>query len=148
MTCRDAERLAAASHPGADHGALASHLASCPGCRRHHAGLAAGLEQWRQEFAALPIPPTEREWHAVRRARRSGTGSENPLLRWFAWSTAPLTAVAAYALLAYAPPARWTSPQGQAIAQTTAITSSAVFVDSQTGWLVVWANEPGAAVSQ
>lgn len=96
----------------------------------------------------MPIPPAEWEWQAVRRARRAGNGSETPLVRWFAWSAAPLTAAAVFALLAYAPATRWVPPRGQALAQDTPVTSSAVFVDSQTGWLVVWANEPGATVSQ
>lgn len=146
MTCREADHLtfsAATRPPGSE---LAAHLASCPACQRRHAGLAAGLEHWRRDAAAIVVPPVEREWQALRRARRTAAGGDTLLVRWVAWAAAPLIAAAAFLVLALQPPGRPPASAGTSVARDNPAASSAVFVDAQSGWLVVWANEPGPAV--
>ncbi len=153
---------------------VADHLASCPECRSLQEGLTKSLHDWQREVGDVPIPDPQTEWHAVRRKIRQGEGAATPAAAWAGLLriAAPLTAVAAIALVVWQarPPALGPTPVEPAttVAQTDsfdgtwpemdqhfAFTAHAeyvetdnedaspfVYVDDESGWLIVWASDP------
>lgn len=158
MNCRDAERLIFAERDGAldetQRAALATHLAGCPHCGRVRALLAEAADSWRAAGARVAAPDTGAEWRALRHRMRSVPGG-SPVSprRWPApaWLGIPLGAAAALALLFTAGPTwfggRGETGPGQAIARAEYVelagdeVSAVVYVDEESGWLVVWAVE-------
>lgn len=162
MNCHDAEQLLLAGRdqaltPG-QRADLAGHLASCTGCRRLQAGLDAAADTWRENTRNVAVPDATEEWRRlqarisdadVRRSRRR--------LAPVIWFAAPLAAAAAIALAFLvqsgpSSPVPAPAPLATVAAVTTAPASSAdyvevsdpnatpmVFVDQDSGWLVVWA---------
>lgn len=161
MICRDAQPLLSAERDGAltptERAVLDEHVSCCAACRQDRAALAAAAQSWRAQSAAVSIPDPGVEWHALRQRLRTGdeksttTASSrsrrSPSLAWFA---APLGAAAALALAAtffFSPsPSPVTLAQNAASsAQATSVelpgesSSAMVYVDQESGWLVVWA---------
>ncbi len=154
MNCREAQdQILSGREPSpgdSSTGALAQHLATCAGCRRMQADLTAALASWRREAAVVRVPDAEREWHAVRRRIRQGA-TESP--RWsrslLAWIAVPLGAAAALAFAFFVEPAPTFA--AEQIAHVDAVeapgnnASTMVFVDDQSGWLIVWASDASPA---
>jgi len=163
MNCREAQSQLYADGARAptetSRAALAAHLEGCAGCRRIRDDLAAALTTWRTGTVALAVPDAEREWHAVRRRIRGGdaapladTGRRRSRL---AWLTLPLGAAAAAAIAIFISlPAEKPQPAAAVSVSVPAHTARAdfveapgnnastmVFVDDQSGWLIVWASD-------
>lgn len=158
MNCRQAQ-----DHLFADRGALETtqraaleaHVATCPACRRISENLTAALTDWQRAVASVPVPDSEREWHAVRRQIRGGVEAGTRVTlrpsprRFLPWLAVPLGAAAAIATALYvasdpsqsvpsAPHgivARADSVEAPGAAQTM------VYVDEKSGWLVVYAKD-------
>jgi predicted anti-sigma-YlaC factor YlaD len=137
---------------------LDSHLANCAECKRIRVGLESAFSLWRKQQAAVTIPNSEREWHAVRRRIRGGSAEESTSTRrrrpttWFPWLAFPLSAAAAVMIALYVDPFGLDNPEPvqprtQAVrvdgTGPTGEASTMVFVDDKSGWLVVWANDSG-----
>ena len=155
MNCHSAQRLMSAERDGAlahsERATLASHVATCGECRQKQTAWAAAGEQLRTANARVAVPDPERAWQDIRREIRitasAGSGALEKRLvpRW----TFPVAAAATLAIAATLAP-RWfgdaatenRAPLAVARAdfvETATDTSSMVYVDDKSGWLVVWA---------
>jgi predicted anti-sigma-YlaC factor YlaD len=145
MNCRDIEPLLLAERDGVltsrQHAELATHVAGCPVCRQarlNYGDAVTFLKEWNTIRALLPAPnakPTKKRPLA-------------PVI----WFGAPLAAAAALAIAFFV-----TRPSGSHAPDLTpqasrtevaradfveagdANASTLVYVDKDSGWLVVWA---------
>jgi hypothetical protein len=157
MNCREALSQLAKDRDAApeagDCSDLAGHLAHCRSCRQVGANLEAALASWRTEAAQTAVPDPDQEWLAVRRRLRGAAASRDPAPGWSfkpAWLILPLAA--AIAAVLYLP--RTAAPEmrpgpGALVARANSVdvpggkSSTMVFVDDQSGWLIVWASDAG-----
>lgn len=157
MDCHDAEMLLLAEKDGAPsderRAVLEAHLAGCASCKRLSDDLAAASEHLRASARAVSMPDAGREWREIR-ARIQAPERSAP-----AWSkllpaiAVPLAAAAALAVAFFAEP-QWfrrdVAPVEEARAEFVEVIGSddspIVFVDEQSGWLVVWAVDPADKV--
>lgn len=160
MNCPDSKTLLQAERDGAltdrQRADLARHLADCAGCREFRVNLAAVSEFVRSDAAGVAVPDPATEWQRLQ-ARLNSEEVRLPRKRRLApiyWLSAPLAAAAAIALtflaLQQPPPS---SPTGtESLPAGTPLVASAefvevhnrdatpmVYVDQESGWLVVWA---------
>jgi hypothetical protein len=152
MNCREAEHHIFAEQDGplalAQRTALVEHVGQCPMCRRTRATLASALQAWQGSTRGVTVPDSMRAWHDVRRSLRQGAvPSRVRRQRTLAWIGAPVAAAAAV-VFAFLVNTRSTLPRDMARAEFVEVpaenVSTVVFVDDQSGWLVVWASEAGA----
>jgi len=153
MNCREAEKLILIEREGASgdsrRAALETHLEGCPACRDLQAGLTAATQSWKAMDVKVALPDVEREWHAIRRRMRATEiGPRFSLLP--AWLV-PSLAAAAVAVMVFFIGAPWS---GQETTQSASVAraeyvevadesaSTLVYVDEDSGWLVVWAVAP------
>jgi predicted anti-sigma-YlaC factor YlaD len=153
MNCHAAQRLLSAERDGAlassERASLDAHVAECGECRQMRTAIAAAVESLRAASAQIAVPDADRAWQDIRRAIRTtapaGSRERGAFPRW----TLPLTVAAALALAATLAP-RWLGnpvPTNTArlevaradFVETATNTSSMVYVDDKSGWLVVWA---------
>ncbi len=154
MNCRDTESLILAERDGVltsgQHASLAQHLATCPACRQLRAGLTEATLFMKTEAANVPVPDAGRAWREL----QSGLPGTKPRpakklpLAPVIWFGAPLAAAAAlvFAFLSTQTPA----PRAQSQPETARAdfveagnfnASTMVYVDKDSGWLVVWATD-------
>ena len=112
--------------------------------------MAAAVEHWRAGVAAAKAPDATLAWQELRHELRATTGRREPGAPWFARWMLPLggaAALAAAVVIALVP--QWRggigagSPMNVAAARAEFVevpdnASSMVYVDDQSGWLVVW----------
>jgi hypothetical protein len=156
MNCHQSETLMLAARDCAldpvQGAALAEHVGNCASCRRLQASLDAGFARWKSETTLTSPPDASAAWRLLRaqlaepavRPRRR----RPPLL----WLAAPLAAAAALAFTFYRPTAPVIpAPGPMPIAEIAradfveagdATASTMVYVDKESGWLVVWASGP------
>ena len=151
MNCRAAQRLLSAERDGplenSERVKLEAHIGGCRECRQARAVVSAAVSEWRRSSAAIAVPDAERAWQDIRREIRTSapadTRGSRVLPRW----TLPLTAAAA--VVAGTTAFRWfgdsTPPLATSLevaradfVETAPNTSSVVYVDDKSGWLVVW----------
>lgn len=158
MNCREADSLLQAERDGVlsapQLAELERHVAACPACRRLRADLAEAVAAMRTEAARVPVPDAAQEWRVLQGKLRGAAGASSkprrltPVIRF----GAPLAAAAALALgyfslrplpresgASFAGPARADFVE---VADTGA--STMVYVDKDSGWLVVWAVDDSA----
>ena len=163
MNCREAQDQIFTERDSAPdasrRAALEGHVASCAACRKIRADLAATFAMWRTDAAKTPVPDPDREWYAVRRRMRGGVDSgaevtvapRRNLMRWIAIPVAAAAALALSLSVVLQKPA----PDGvrgpaRPVARLDSIelpdnkASTMVFVDDQSGWLIVWASDAPA----
>ena len=152
MDCHHAEREIFAERDAAlgatRQAAVLAHVASCPGCRRRRDDLAEAAKSWRRAAQAVATPDPGHEWHAVRRQMRDGSASRRGQHHPLGWLAVPLGAAAAIAVAlfviqpgAISPPSESNRPSA---VEVSAGDGSVVFVDEQSGWVVVWEGEVNA----
>lgn len=154
MNCHKSHQLLSAERDGfltADQQiSLETHLKDCSRCRKVRPLVAASVESWRDSTASIQMPDVDRAWQDIRRAKRT-EGSANSrhyagALRWIA----PLGIAAGLAVIASVTP-RWQNhAQAALVAQqekahadyvdVPSDASSMVYVDDQSGWLVIWSD--------
>jgi predicted anti-sigma-YlaC factor YlaD len=152
MNCRSAQRLLSVARDGAlaarECAALATHVEECAECRQFRVTIDAAGESLRTAAARVTVPDEERAWQDVRRelraARPAGRDAWWGAVRW----ALPLGAAAAVALVAFRPesdqPIATRMVARADFVEVPGNASSVVYVDDQSGWLVVWASaEPG-----
>lgn len=169
MNCRDTEQLLQAERDGAlpdnRRADLERHLAECPACREFRSRLSQVSEFVRSEAAGVRVPDADAEWRRLQ-VRMHGDEVRLPRKRRLApvyWLGAPIAAAAALALALLSPSrvppggATDTAGDAPALVATLAIgpddapasaeyvefantdASPMIYVDKESGWLVVWA---------
>lgn len=174
MNCRDNESLILAERDGAlpkaQLAALSDHVATCPACAKLRADLAAAMNTYQAGLHAVATPNADEAWRELqsRLSEPAKRDKKRPLapVIWFGASlaaaaafafaflvTRPLTQPATEeALLVIAPPPPpLHDPSFIAGADYVEAgdpdASIMVFVDKESGWLVVWASDPATATS-
>ncbi len=177
MNCRETENLLFAERDGTltteQRAALGRHVAECSACRHLRADLATAADTWRTATARVKAPDADTEWRKLH-ARLHGAEVRTPAKRRLApivfrgenrvrnllWLAAPLAAAAAVALALFVQ-TRQANPAGsETTPATAALTARAeyvqvsgadaspmVYLDKESGWLVVWAVDGKAPTS-
>jgi len=156
MNCRTIEPLLFAERDGvltaAQHASLAEHLATCTACRQTQAHLAAAMSAIRSDTANVAVPDVDEEWRTLHsRISRDSTGAKKKkTLAPVLWFGAPLAAAAAVAFAFYISPTPATTggaampaeiASAEYVEAGDAEASTMVYVDKESGWLVVWATD-------
>jgi anti-sigma factor RsiW len=160
MNCRDIEPLLLAERDGVltskQHAELAAHVAGCPACRRARLDYGDAVTFLKTDAANVAVPNVDEEWRAIR-AQLHGAVAKPAKKRPLApviWFSAPLAAAAALAFAFFVT----RSPVTQAPSLTPQVSSAEVaradfveagdanastmvYVDKDSGWLVVWATD-------
>lgn len=159
MNCRDIEPLLLAERDGVltpkQHAELAAHVAACPACRQARAIYGEAVTFLKTDAANVAVPDADKEWRTIR-AQLHGEGAKparrHPLAPVI-WFSAPFAAAAALAFAFFVtrspvppttslpPPAPATTEIARAdfVEAGDANASTMVYVDKDSGWLVVWA---------
>ena len=143
MDCHDAQRLISDARDRAlgdsEQSGLEAHLTGCADCRRLSETLAAAAQSWRATVDAAAVPDANLEWQRIQ--RRLSTGSRPSATRRPAlWWGLSLAAAAGLVLALWAPrSARGRETTTGFVEVGEGRGSATVYVDAQTGWLVVWA---------
>jgi anti-sigma factor RsiW len=171
MNCRDSESLILAERDGAltkdQLAILSDHVAACPACARLRTGLATALDAYTTGLASVPAPDANEAWRDLQ-GRLHRPAKKRPLAPVI-WFGTPLAAAAAlaFAFLGTSPtPPSHSEPQVATIAppppplyDPSVIAgadyveagdpnaSTLVYVDKESGWLVVWATDAGTKTS-
>lgn len=151
MNCRDSESLILAERDGAltkpQLAILSDHVASCPACRQRQTTLAATLDRYQIALRDVPVPDADEAWRELQgRLNAPAKREKKRPLAPVIWFGAPLAAAAAlaFALLPKNPETViQTPPEARAefVEAGDASASTLVYVDKESGWLVVWAVE-------
>lgn len=150
MNCRNAENLLHAERDrvltpeeAAD---LERHLGACAACQRTRVLLAESAQAWKERSSAAAAPDSLVEWQAVRRRLRSGERVRH-FRDWRrpAWVCGGLAAAGAALAFALLPvirdrgdPRRQIMPRAEFVEFADADATPVVYLDAETGWLVVW----------
>lgn len=168
MNCRDIESLILAERDGVftqeQHAALSDHIAACPACLQLRTSLNTALDSLQADVAAVTVPDASDSWRELQ-AKLHQPARTRPLAPVF-WLSAPLAAAAAIAIaffairpvapapeagLAIAPPPPLHDPSVIAGAEFVEAgdpnASTLVYVDKESGWLVVWATNADTKTS-
>jgi anti-sigma factor RsiW len=147
MNCRDIESLLLAERdgvlPAERHADFAKHIAACPACRHRREAYGEAVTFLKTDAANVAVPDVDKEWREVR-ARLGANATESKKTRRLApiiWFAAPLAAAAAlaFAYLGYGP--RGSSRDQLTAASAEAAAQTIAYVDKDSGWLVVWADD-------
>jgi predicted anti-sigma-YlaC factor YlaD len=159
MNCRDIEPLLLAERDGVltneQHAALAGHVATCASCRQLRANLSAALDEFRTDAARVSVPNVDEEWRTLR-AQLHGAEAKPTKKRplapviWFSASLAAVAAVAFAFIVGHPTPQPTTLAQATESARPNFVetadsnASTMVYVDKDSGWLVVLAADTTA----
>lgn len=150
MNCRDAETLLLAERdgvlPATQHAELTAHVTTCPGCGQFRAALVDSALFLKADAANVVVPDIEQEWSSVRaRLGKPGSTKVRRPLAPVIWFAAPLAAAAAL-VFAFRGTETDVGAHTPQVAQASyveagdATASTMVYVDKESGWLVVWAS--------
>lgn len=154
MNCRDSESLIASERDGEltknQLTALSEHVAACPACSQLRTHLRIALDTLQSDVTTVTVPDAGEAWRDLQ-SKLHGTKAKSPRKNPLApiiWFSAPLAAAAAIALIFFLNPAP--APQTDAPLATARAdyveagdvnASTMVYVDKDSGWLVVWATD-------
>ncbi len=159
MNCRDNESLILAERDGAltteQRAALSDHVATCPACAQLRTRLHTALDTYKADVAAIPVPDTNQAWRDLQ-SRLHKPARKRPLAPVI-WFGAPLAAAAALTFAFFVTRPITSTPSGE-LALTPVYdpsmiagadyveagdpnASTMVYVDKESGWLVVWATD-------
>ncbi len=171
MNCHDAENQLIASRDAplgaADAASLEQHLQECPHCQTLSAQLEEAVATWKKRDETVPVPDVVTEWHAVRRRIRSNdtVPAKGGLPTWsqLLKLAVPMAAAFAIAINFWPEPKPVPSIMGPSVVAQhdwsdihdhfTYVAhaeyvetededvSPFVYVDEESGWLIVWASE-------
>lgn len=160
MNCRDIEPLLLAERDGVlttkQHAELAAHVAGCPACRRARLNYGDAVTFLKTDAANVAVPDADKEWRTIRaqiQDTAAKPGKRSPLAPVI-WFTAPFAAAAALAFALFV--TKSPVPQAPGLTPQASVTEAAradfveagdtnastmVYVDKDSGWLVVWATD-------
>jgi hypothetical protein len=129
---------------------VAAHVAACPDCRRLQANLATMRETWKADTAQVAIPDENLAWEELRPLLSQPTWQTKRRLAPLLWISAPLAAAAALAFVLLNPAAPAVSESAMMVRADyveagNPAASTMVYVDKDSGWLVVWAADSGSS---
>ena len=155
MNCRDSESLILTERDGGltkdQHSALLGHVAACPGCHQLRIRLNTALDSLQSDVAAVPVPDAAKAWRdlQVRLHETTGKPARKRPLAPVIWFGAPLAAAAAIAFVFLSrsgphtagptPETSFEPARADYVEAGDAGASTMVYVDKDSGWLVVWA---------
>ncbi len=153
MKCREIESLLLTERDGVltseQHAALAGHVAACPVCRQLRANLTEATLFLKTDAANVPVPDADQAWHELH-ARLHDTSArparKRPLapVIWFGSSLAAAAALTFAYLYRKPPPMETVILDNDVVAEAEFVeagdpnASTLVYVDKESGWLVVW----------
>ncbi len=161
MNCRDIEPLLFAERDGVlttgQYAALDEHVAGCPSCQHARTEIAHAMDVFRAAAISVTVPDVDEEWQRLRMQLATKSNKAHPVSRlapvfWIGGSLAAAAAVAfafvglrpqANAPVAPAAPAPEVA-QAEYVVPGDAKASTMVYVDKDSGWLVVWATDADA----
>jgi hypothetical protein len=167
MNCRPVSPLLYAERDGvltpAQHDELGRHCATCAACEQLRSDLAAGAAVWRAQVANVAVPNADAEWRRVQSMIHAPAAKRKRKLAPVIWLSAPLAAAAAIAFAFFvnptSPPVAMPPPPLAAEVATAEVAhadyveagdtnaSTMVYVDKDSGWLVVWASDADTKTS-
>ena len=149
--------------------ALSDHVAACPACQQLRTQLAASLEAYKAGVASVRVPDVDEAWQDLRAKLREPAkpAKKRPLapVIWFGAPLAAAAAAVAFVFLVNSSPKPLTEVPVAVAAVTAAPppppapydpsiiagadyveagdpnASTMVYVDKESGWLVVWATD-------
>ena len=156
MNCRDIEPLLLAERDGVltseQHATLAGHVAACPACRQFRAALTEATLFLKSDAANVAMPDADRAWRELRaqlpgeKARPAKKRRLAPVI-WFG-STLAAAAALTFAFLSRQPqPMPTVILDNDVVAEAEFVeagdlnAATLVYVDKESGWLVVWATD-------
>ncbi len=152
MNCRRSQRLLSLDRDEpmrAEHAAtLDAHLTACADCRRHRDLLADAITGLRANQESIQTPDAQAEWRLLSATLDRPANPQRPRASrraWIAvWSTGAALAALAVAFVSgpfdSAPPvAATTLARAEFVELGDATATPVVFVDHDSGWLIVWA---------
>ena len=166
MNCRDSESLILAERDGAltneQRAALSDHVATCPACAQLRTSLHTALDTYKADVAAITVPDTNEAWRDLRSRLHKPT-KKRPLAPVI-WFGTPLAAAAAIAVAFFVTRPTTSTPSDELAITPPLYDSSTiagadfveagdpdasvmVFVDKESGWLVVWATDSDTKTS-
>lgn len=159
-TCNEIERLLLSEPDGAltatELAELEAHVSGCEACRRQRNQLSTVSSSLKKSQAEVPIPSSREEWMTLRNRIHEERGAERKTNRWsrpwLRWGIPALSlgTAAAVACILYlrapspAPFSRVTIARAEYV-QSENAASTLVYVDQESGWLIVWASPPDAS---
>ena len=161
MNCRDIEPLLLAERDDVltreQQATLVTHVATCAACRQLRATLGEALDRYQADAALITVPDTADAWRELSAALAETTAkpAKRRPLAPIIWFGAPFAAAAAIAfaffitrptvthLEARGPVAE--NARADYVEAGDASASTLVYVDKESGWLVVWAADRTAA---
>ncbi|HKB57568.1 MAG TPA: zf-HC2 domain-containing protein [Lacunisphaera sp.] len=161
MNCRDNETQLLAERDGGltsgQRATLERHVATCPACRQLRARLAEALGAFQADAANVAVPDANEAWRDLRAQLHDEAAKpvkKRPLAP-IIWFSIPLAATAALTLAwlgLRSPSAEPFAPAAPAaevaradfVEAGDASASTMVYVDKDSGWLVVWATDGDA----
>lgn len=154
--------------------ALSDHVAACPACRALRQNLATALASYAAAVREVPVPDADAAWRELQaRLPAPAPSRKRGPLAPVVWFAAPLAAAAAFAFaFLFTRPAPEPVPPSEVSLTTARIgppppplhdpsfiagadfvetgdpdAATIVFVDAESGWLVVWATPIDADTS-
>lgn len=175
MNCRDNESLILAERDGAldkaQLAALSDHVATCPACAKLRANLGTALETYRTGLTGVTVPNADEAWRELQGRLHQPAKRERRPLAPVIWFTAPFAAAAAltFAFIINRPVAPAPEAPAARLAAATTLAhapfddsviagadyveagdpnaSTLIYVDKESGWLVVWASSGDTGTS-
>lgn len=160
VNCRDIESLILAERDGAltteQRATLSDHVAACSVCTDLRQRVNTALDAFKSDARAVPTPNVEQAWRDVRAALHTPERKTKPKrLAPVIWFGAPLAAAAALAIsfLGNDPGHVIPEPMPGDVARADFVeagntsASTMVYVDKESGWLVVWASDDGGSAA-
>ena len=155
MNCQDAEESMIAARDGAlttdKRAVLAAHLTGCVSCSRLRDAFSENSKMFRASAQSAALPDVADEWLEIRSRIRKPAPTAVRSFRLIPFLGVPLAAAAAL-VIAFVSMPQWfgTSSQSSSFQEARAEfvevpgsdTTTLVFVDEPSGWLVVWAVAP------
>ncbi|MBE36899.1 MAG: hypothetical protein CMI16_15320 [Opitutaceae bacterium] len=132
--------------------ALKAHVESCATCQQYAESLNSLSELLQHDAKSVSVPDADQMWRDIS-ARLNTAEKQQSKSRTIApiiWLTAPLAAAAALAFTFIPHQSDETAPAiaGNNIVQVDYVeiedpdSTAMVYVDKESGWLVVWADDP------
>ena len=156
--CRKIEALLLSEPDGALSAAeltvVEADVAGCESCRRQRILLSEVSAALKNSHRARSVPSASEEWmtlheriHNERRHSKENRRAARPWLRWGIPALSLGTAAAVACILYLRAPAPTHFPRATIAraeyVQSENAESTLVYVDQESGWLIVWASSPG-----
>lgn len=126
---------------------LATHLASCVACQENQAAFATLIESWQRDATQVAVPEATVAWNDLCSRRQEPSRPPARRSARVIWLGLPLAAAAVFAFILLPPqlarPVAAEIAHAEFVEAGDAGAAPLVYVDKESGWLVVWASSAG-----